>query len=169
MQRLGASVVAFNPIGVQRIVTPKNPHYSPALKRWMSADPVTVHEAGSDINPYSYGNSNPTAYVDPDGRLAFLAVVAIVAIAAVVSGTANAVQQYAQTGEVHWMGKGGVFAAAGIGAVGAVVGCGIGALAGWGTATAIGSVAASGTWGGALVGAVGGAAGGAASGMTGAL
>ncbi|HMA97768.1 MAG TPA: toxin TcdB middle/N-terminal domain-containing protein [Polyangiaceae bacterium] len=82
-------------------------YYSPALKRWMSADPVTVHEAGSDINPYAYGYGNPTGYVDPDGRSA----IAVFVIAAVVNATINIVVQQQTTGHVNW-GWNGVLGAA---------------------------------------------------------
>src|SRR5512145_1949163 len=70
-QRRDSSIHILHPRTQQAPVGAGNYHgaryYSPALKRWMSADPVTVHEAGSDTNPYSYGNGNPTANVDPDG------------------------------------------------------------------------------------------------------
>ena len=121
-------------------------YYSPAMKRWMSADPVTIHSAGSDINPWAYGYGNPTSFVDPDGRCPILAVVVI---AAVVSAATSATVQYATTGHVDWGWK-GVAGAALAGAVGGAVGAGVGiAAAGYGATAA---------------GALGGAAGGATSG-----
>ncbi len=138
-------------------------YYSPSLKRWMSADPVTTHEAGSDINPYSYGDGNPTANVDPDGR-EILTVLAIIGISALVAGATSATVQYATTGHVDWGWK-GVAGAALAGAVGCGVGMGVGVIAGGAASGFIGTALAGGSASdigkSALIGAVSGAVGGA--------
>jgi RHS repeat-associated protein len=90
-------------------------YYSPALKRWMSTDPVTIHGVGSDVNPYAYGYGNPTSYVDPDGRLPILAGVVI---AAIVSATTNAIVQNETTGHVNWNSVFGAFVGGAAAAVG---------------------------------------------------
>jgi RHS repeat-associated protein len=57
-------------------------YYDPLLGRFLSVDPVTMHDTGDarHFNRYGYANNNPYAYVDPDGRLPFLAVPIIVGI-----------------------------------------------------------------------------------------
>ena len=40
--------------------------YSPALRRWMTTDPLSEKYYG--ISPYAFCNDNPLRYVDPDGR-----------------------------------------------------------------------------------------------------
>ncbi|WP_027156688.1 RHS repeat-associated core domain-containing protein [Methylobacter luteus] len=42
-------------------------YYQPYLGRFMSADPLTIHGLGSDLNPYSYVSGNPIVYLDPNG------------------------------------------------------------------------------------------------------
>ncbi|WP_394828801.1 RHS repeat-associated core domain-containing protein [Pendulispora albinea] len=42
-------------------------YYSPALARWMSADPLTVHAAMGDMNPYAYVGGSPLDRTDPVG------------------------------------------------------------------------------------------------------
>jgi RHS repeat-associated protein len=135
-------------------------YYSPAMKRWMSADPVTVHSAGSDINPWSYGYGNPTSFVDPDGRepISLTVICVSILVAAVVAGGTSATVQYAKTGHVNW-GMKGVAGAAIAGGIGAAVGMGVGGIA----SGALGG----GFWGGVGAGAIGGAAGGATSGALG--
>jgi RHS repeat-associated protein len=118
-------------------------YYSPALKRWMSADPVTVHEAGSDINPYSYGNGNPTANVDPDGReiISLTVILVSMAVSAVVSSGVYAYSAHkagvAFGSKQWWTGLG---IAAGTGAVGGAAG----AIAGAAVGSWLG--ASAGTW-----------------------
>jgi RHS repeat-associated protein len=130
-------------------------YYSPALKRWMSADPVTIHSAGSDINPWAYGYGNPTSYVDPDGRLPVPVVTAIVG--AVVSATVYCVTNGVHVTSKHWWAGLGI--AAGSGAVaglsGWAAGVGMGAAIGTGAAATFGGMTAVGAASGA-----GGAAGG---------
>jgi RHS repeat-associated protein len=128
-------------------------YYSPAMKRWMSADPVTVHSAGSDINPWSYGYGNPTSFVDPDGRnpLIIAAVVGAVISAAVFTYHNG----FNPESGSWWAGLG---VAAGSGAVGGLtggaVGLGLSAAMGAGAGTFAGSV---------FIGAISGIAGAGAS------
>ena len=113
-----------------------NRHYDPNIGRFLQADP----DMGRAKNPitfnskYIYGNNSPTMNKDPNGRLAFLAVIAI---AAVVSGTMSAIQS---EGGWNWS----AFAqGAAIGAVGGAVGFGLGAVAGpWFGAGLLGSAGA---------------------------
>jgi RHS repeat-associated protein len=42
-------------------------YYHPALGRWISPDPLTIHGPGSDLNPYSYVRGAPLRLVDPIG------------------------------------------------------------------------------------------------------
>ena len=42
-------------------------YYMPAIGRWASADPLTVHALGSDLNPYAYVLGSPTRLTDPSG------------------------------------------------------------------------------------------------------
>ncbi|WP_394821727.1 toxin TcdB middle/N-terminal domain-containing protein [Pendulispora albinea] len=42
-------------------------YYVAALGQWASADPLTVHGLGSDLNPYAYVAGSPQKLVDPNG------------------------------------------------------------------------------------------------------
>ena len=42
-------------------------YYAPGLERWVSPDPLTVHELGSDLNAYAYVHGGPLKAVDPLG------------------------------------------------------------------------------------------------------
>lgn len=42
-------------------------YYQPYLGRFMSADPLTIHGLGSDLNPYAYVGGQVTTQVDPFG------------------------------------------------------------------------------------------------------
>jgi RHS repeat-associated protein len=42
-------------------------YYQPNLGRWISADPLSVHGLGSDLNMYAYVNGLPTMSTDEDG------------------------------------------------------------------------------------------------------
>ncbi len=42
-------------------------YYHPALNRWISPDPLTIHGLGASANPYAYVNASPLRYVDPLG------------------------------------------------------------------------------------------------------
>ncbi len=147
-------------------------YYSPYAAIWLSPDPVTIHELGSDHNPYAYVGGSPIMNVDPDGReLCTLAVLGIIAaVSAIVAATTSVTVQAVQNGgidEVNW-GLSGVAGAALAGAVsgfvGGAAGLGAGAVAGAGLA---GASAAGATFGAAVIGgAVGGAVGGAAGYLT---
>jgi RHS repeat-associated protein len=39
-------------------------YYVPGLNRWASADPLTIHALGADINPYSFAGASPFRLVD---------------------------------------------------------------------------------------------------------
>jgi RHS repeat-associated protein len=41
--------------------------YSPQLRRFMSPDPLAIHGATGDLNPYEYANGNPIRFTDPTG------------------------------------------------------------------------------------------------------
>ena len=45
--------------------------YSPALRRWMTPDPLSEKYYG--VSPYAFCNNNPVNFVDPDGEFPFLA------------------------------------------------------------------------------------------------
>src|SRR6185503_19934004 len=47
-------------------------YYAPGLGRWISPDPLTVHEHKADQNAYAYVQGRATMARDPDGRFAFL-------------------------------------------------------------------------------------------------
>ncbi|MEZ4861706.1 MAG: SpvB/TcaC N-terminal domain-containing protein [Caldilineaceae bacterium] len=131
-------------------------YYAPWLGRWICCDPLmgTIRKS-MDFNRYLYTNANPCVYVDPDGRIATLALAGIGALVGGIGGAALGAWR-AKPGE-RWAGA----------AKGAAIGAGTGALAGLtagislaattgvavvgGTATS-GSVLISGT----LAGAVGG-------------
>ncbi len=42
-------------------------YYSPNLARWISPDPLTIHGAVGDANPYAYAGNSPLMNVDPFG------------------------------------------------------------------------------------------------------
>jgi RHS repeat-associated protein len=42
-------------------------YYQPYLGRWASADPMTIHGLGSDLNPYAYVGGRVMTHVDPFG------------------------------------------------------------------------------------------------------
>ena len=71
--------------------------YDPQLARMLSPDNFVQNpESTQNFNRYSYVLNNPLIYTDPDGELAFLA---IVAIGAAVFGTTNLAIQ-ASNGEI---------------------------------------------------------------------
>ena len=71
-------------------------YYDPLLGRFLSVDPVTMHDNGDPrlFNRYGYANNNPYTYVDPDGRLANFA------IGFAIGFVLDAGIQYARTGQV---------------------------------------------------------------------
>ncbi|WP_394834944.1 hypothetical protein LVJ94_51440 [Pendulispora rubella] len=42
-------------------------YYVAALGQWASADPLTVHNLGADLNPYAFVSGSPQLRVDPNG------------------------------------------------------------------------------------------------------
>lgn len=42
-------------------------YYVPRMGRWASADPLTIHGLGSDLNPYAYVGGHVLTHVDPLG------------------------------------------------------------------------------------------------------
>jgi RHS repeat-associated protein len=42
-------------------------YYQPYLGRFMSADPLTIHGLGSDVNPYAYVRGRVMTHIDPLG------------------------------------------------------------------------------------------------------
>ena len=129
-------------------------YYSPYLGTWMSADPIAIHDFGSDINPYAYVHGTPLMGVDPDGRLVFLVVIAVIVICAAIAGGSNLAVQANTVGwnRVNW----GIKGVAGSALIGAAAGA-----ATMGAGAAVGAAAGAGTGAAAAAGAVGGAAGGA--------
>jgi RHS repeat-associated protein len=70
-------------------------YYSPALNRFISADPQEIHSPGTaDANVYCYVHGRAFAAIDPDGRFPQLLIAAIVAVVAAI--VTDVVQQ-----EVH--------------------------------------------------------------------
>jgi RHS repeat-associated protein len=114
-------------------------YYSPALKRFMSADPVTVHSAGSDINPYSYGYGNPTMNVDPDGRFAWW-------VGAIINSAIYIYQNGVDLNSTQWWT--GLAITAGSGAIGGYVGYGVGNAVGSGLASTVGNAMVVGAYSG---------------------
>lgn len=147
-------------------------YLSLGLGRWMSPDPVTIHEVGSDPNPYAYVNGRPLVSVDPNGEFAFLAVLAV---ALVVSVAVNVATQASEKGwdGIEWgFEPGGVATAAVSGVVGAAVGGPLGTFVGGAVASTLGGTigTTAATAIGGLVGAsVGSGVGSAAAYTSGAL
>jgi RHS repeat-associated protein len=42
-------------------------YYSPQLGRFISPDPLTIHDLASDPNPYAYASGSPLRFTDPSG------------------------------------------------------------------------------------------------------
>ena len=59
--------------------------YNPALRRWMTPDPMSEKYCG--ISPYAFCNNNPVNFVDPDGEDPTLPV--RIAIGAAIGGTVS--------------------------------------------------------------------------------
>ena len=134
-------------------------YFSPNLARWISADPLTIHGAGSDLNAYAYVHGRPFSATDPHGQFAFLVFIAAAVIGAIVGFSVSVVSQGIAHGFTHidWA-QAGVAAAAG--AVAGLVACGVGALIAplFGTALSAGGAFASSAAQGAIAGGAAGAA-----------
>ena len=98
-------------------------YYNPLLGCWFNIDPALQF-----TNPYLYCANSPMMYVDPDGELAFLAVLGI---AAVIGGTMNVA--------MHWNDIDGFWNGAGYFGIGAAAGA-AGAAAGASAASSLGFV-----------------------------
>lgn len=128
-------------------------YLSLGLNRWASADPVSIHQLGSGVNPYSYVNAQPLVAVDPNGREIITAIVIGVVIGAIIAGSINAGIQWHQTGDfnsIDW-GLRGVAGAAIVGGVAGGLSGGVGAF--------VGGLFSSAVMGAIIGGAAGGAAG----------
>lgn len=102
--------------------------YSPNLNRWISPDPLALHEPGrADLNLYAYVNGRTYVAVDPAGLEPVTAALLAGAISAVVNAAFSAGAQVAQNGRVDW---GNVGAAAGVGFLSGFAGSGVGGLVG---------------------------------------
>ena len=87
--------------------------YDPSLGRFYATDPK-----GQFASTYLYAGNNPIVMVDPDGKIAFLAIVGIgLLVGAVAGGTVGGVKA-AQQGLSGGEAAGEIFKWAGIGAVG---------------------------------------------------
>jgi RHS repeat-associated protein len=42
-------------------------YYSPQLGRWLSPDPLAIHDLGADLNPYAYVSGSTFSLTDPSG------------------------------------------------------------------------------------------------------
>src|SRR5690606_32116310 len=106
-------------------------YLSMGLGVWMSPDPVTIHQVGSDPNPYAYVHGRPLVAIDPDGRepISLTAIAIGIVVGAVIAGGTSAAVQYATTGQVDgWNVAGAALA----GGVAGGVGFGLGAALGGG-------------------------------------
>jgi RHS repeat-associated protein len=106
-----------------------NRQYDPVIGRFLNIDPVATSPSQPfSINRYAYANNNPYRFVDPNGGNPVAVLFAMNAgTGAVIGGgsaaATNALLQYHETGAIQWSGIGGVWDAAGDGAVvGAVLG-----------------------------------------------
>jgi RHS repeat-associated protein len=110
-------------------------YLSIGLGCWISPDPATIHEIKGSLNPYEYVKGRPTASVDPDGRLAFLAVIAIgIVIGAIVGGGANMAAQLASGRSFRDLDWGSIGVSAGMGGVAGGLMAATIAMGGWGAA-----------------------------------
>jgi RHS repeat-associated protein len=65
-------------------------YYAAKLNRWISADPLTIHKAGADLNAYAYVHGKPFVSADPNGECE---IVCAMVIGALVSMAIDAVMQ----------------------------------------------------------------------------
>ena len=73
-------------------------YYDPMLGRFMGVDPVDFHEDNlHSFNRYTYVNSNPYKYVDPNGEYAFL-IMPLVSLLTALSVTAVATSTSSSVG-----------------------------------------------------------------------
>jgi RHS repeat-associated protein len=68
--------------------------YSSQLGRFLSEDPLMGSLATpSALHPWGYANGNPTRYVDPDGRIAFVPLLIYAGLTAIIGVEANIIYQ----------------------------------------------------------------------------
>jgi len=104
-------------------------YLSLGLGRWMSPDPVTIHEIGSDPNPYAYVMGRPLVAVDPNGQEPItLAAIGLGIVIGAAIGGASAGAIYTATNWDNWS-LGGFGMAFGIGALSGAVGGAAGGIA----------------------------------------
>jgi RHS repeat-associated protein len=131
-------------------------YYAPALGRWISADPLSVHVPGrGGLNAYAYVDGKALSAVDPHGLVAAWVVGA--AIGAAIGAGAYIANRGFHRHEGNWWKGLGV--AAGVGAVSGATGAAVGNAAGSYATTWLSSPCWGATFGGAAGGAVGGGAG----------
>ncbi|NEO83330.1 MAG: hypothetical protein F6J87_03565 [Spirulina sp. SIO3F2] len=125
--------------------------YDPRLGRFYAIDP-----AGQFASPYLYANNNPINLVDPDGELAFLAVIAVGALVGATIGGGVAAYTGDKAGLKGWDLAGYIGAGAGIGSVGGAVSAagGVAAFAAGAVVVTAGGSTALGVVAGAAVGGV---------------
>jgi len=100
-------------------------YYAPSLSRWISADPLSVHELGDDLNLYAYVHGSVVNAVDPNGEIIIGIIAAAAIVGAVIGGVGGGITFAANGGSVlSWAGAGailsGTLSGAAAGAVGAV-------------------------------------------------
>lgn len=134
-------------------------YYAAKLNRWISADPLAIHQAGADLNAYAYVHGKPFVSVDPNGECEILCAMAIGALISMAIDTA--VQTYHHDGDISKI-DGLEVAFAGVaGMAGGAAGSWIGAAVTRALATPLGALGAE------FVGSVvGGMSGSVTSGVT---
>jgi RHS repeat-associated protein len=100
-------------------------YYSPYLLTWLSPDRVTIHELGSDMNPYAYVRGSPLMGIDPDGNDLITAIAVGAAIGAAILGGSAYIAQASAEGTfdfTQWQTDGAGWKILGAAMVGAVAG-----------------------------------------------
>ncbi|MBO1350517.1 MAG: RHS repeat-associated core domain-containing protein [Hormoscilla sp. GUM202] len=125
--------------------------YDPSLGRFYATDPKAQF-----ASPYLYAGNNPIMLVDPNGKLAFLAVLLIGALVGAAIGGGVAAYTGVKAGKKGWDLVGYIAAGAAIGAVGGAASAagGVGAFAAGAAAVTAGGSTAAGVLAGAAVGGV---------------
>ncbi|MCU0694817.1 MAG: RHS repeat-associated core domain-containing protein [Polyangiaceae bacterium] len=96
-------------------------YYAPTLGRWVSADPLSVHEVGGDLNTYAYVHGTTFATVDPNGECELICIGILVGAAVMMA--VNTHSQYTRNGNSWNNFNGWELAVAGAaGAVGGAIG-----------------------------------------------
>lgn len=102
-------------------------YYAPALNRWISADPLAVHEPGeADLNLYAYVHGRTYVAVDPNGQLAWFVPILIGAAIGAVAGAGTAALSGASPAGIAVAGVIGLLAGAAGGAAGSWAGPALG-------------------------------------------